>query len=380
MKKGIVMEMDEAFLTLLTPEGEFLRARKQNELYVIGEEIDFFPIDIHKTQRLFTIKNLLKVKPIWAVSVMAALLILLGSFIPMYQDNKAYAYMSIDVNPSIELGVNKKMQVVELTGFNKEGKKIISSINDWKKKDVSKIAQAILSEIKNEGFLKNNLPVIISTVHTTKPVKQVESKLKENIEEIKTTVTNQKLEVTVYTSTEKEREKAQKLGMTTGKYHENEVNASINEKKQRKLNQKQKDRKGNTIKTQQKSVLPPGQLKKQTENGTTQNHTPVNKGQQNSVNDGKRTSSLPGQLKKVDEEKYKQNYGQVKKQLNQKDSSNKDKKDYYSNKNQKSSHYEKSSHDEKSSHYEKSSHHEKSSHDERSSHDEKSKNNDKHSR
>ena len=44
MKKGIVMEIDDAFLTLLTPEGEFLHARRQNQPYLIGEEIHFFPI------------------------------------------------------------------------------------------------------------------------------------------------------------------------------------------------------------------------------------------------------------------------------------------------------------------------------------------------
>jgi hypothetical protein len=42
MKKGIVMEIDESCLTLLTPEGEFLHARRQNQPYAIGEEIHFF--------------------------------------------------------------------------------------------------------------------------------------------------------------------------------------------------------------------------------------------------------------------------------------------------------------------------------------------------
>ncbi|MGZ4161454.1 MAG: anti-sigma factor domain-containing protein, partial [Neobacillus sp.] len=285
MKKGIIMEMDDAFLTLLTPEGEFLRARRQNEQYVIGEEIHFFPLKGHKSQRLYPIKNLLKVKPVWVVSVVAALLIFLGSFIPMYQDNKAYAYMSIDVNPSIEIGVNKKMQVVELTGFNKEGKKVISSIYNWRKKDIYKITKTIFSEMKKEGFMKNNETVIISTVHTTKPVEQVEAKLKENLEEIKTSVNNQQLQVTVYTSTEKEREKALEQGITTGRYHEEKTHASINEKKHEKINQKQKDNIDHTTQTQpSESVLPPGQLKKETENAVPPNNVTPDRGTQNQIN------------------------------------------------------------------------------------------------
>jgi hypothetical protein len=42
MKQGIIMEIDDEFLTLMTPEGEFLHARRQNQPYAIGEEIHFF--------------------------------------------------------------------------------------------------------------------------------------------------------------------------------------------------------------------------------------------------------------------------------------------------------------------------------------------------
>ena len=38
------MEIDERFLTVLTPEGEFLRARKLDTLYQIGQEIEFYPL------------------------------------------------------------------------------------------------------------------------------------------------------------------------------------------------------------------------------------------------------------------------------------------------------------------------------------------------
>jgi hypothetical protein len=343
MKKGIVIDIDDASLTLLTPEGEFLRSKKQNVQYVIGEEIHFFPMESPTTLRFLPMKNFFKVKPVWVVSVMAALIIFLSSFIPIYQDNKAYAYMSIDVNPSIELGVNKKMQVVELTGYNKEGKKVISSINSWKKKDIYEITEAIFFEMKKEGYMENNKPVIISTVYTTKPHDQVEAKLKENLEEIKSSVNNQQLEVTVYTGTEKEREKAQVLGITTGKYHENKIQATINEKKQGKPIQKQKDNTNNTTKTKPSdAVLPPGQLRKQLENGSTtpnkitpennnstdnqikrEGDNQINHEGDNQINHEGENQIPPGQLKRWEENQYKQNYGQMKKQFNQKDNSQK---------------------------------------------------------
>src|SRR6476469_4401346 len=105
MKKGIVMEVNDSLLTLLTPDGQFLQARKQDHPYVLGEEILFKPIS--KKKSLF-VNRFIGVKQL---SIAAAVLFLfLGSLIPVYQSNKAYAYMSIDVNPSIELGINKQME------------------------------------------------------------------------------------------------------------------------------------------------------------------------------------------------------------------------------------------------------------------------------
>ncbi len=125
MKKGIIMEMDDSYLTLLTPDGEFLRAHKQDIPYSVGEEIHFFPIMEQQRNKLIdTYIGFLKLKSVWMS--MAVLLIFLGTVVPVYQSNRAYAYVSIDVNPSIELGLNKDMKVVELTGYNEEGKKIVA--------------------------------------------------------------------------------------------------------------------------------------------------------------------------------------------------------------------------------------------------------------
>jgi Anti-sigma factor N-terminus len=328
MKKGIVMEIDDAFLTLLTPEGEFLHARRQNQPYAIGEEIHFFPIESVKTTNRFnTLKNVFKLKPVWAL--MAALFIFLGSFFSMYQNNKAYAYLSIDVNPSIELGINKKMQVIEITGFNKEGKKIISRLNDWKKKDVSELAQTILAEIQKEGFLKTEEHVIISTVRTTAPDGKIEKKLQENIEEIKASVSKQKLELTVLKATEKELEKAHKLGITTGKYQDSKIQDSNNQKVKTKSNGKQIDKKA--VPTSSVDPTPPCKFKKQTENNAIKNKEIIEKKKQTEKKWLNEKSIPPGQLKKNEEEQFKQKQGQQKKQNYQKEVKSDNKKSINNN-------------------------------------------------
>lgn len=294
MKKGIIMEIDDAFLTLLTPEGEFLRTKKQNQLYTIGEEIHFFPITTIQTRKsLFLLRKMFKARSVWAV--MAALFILLGSFLPLHQNNKAYAYMSIDANSSIELGVNKKMQVVNLAGFNKEGKQVISKLSNWKKKDVSEITQSILEEMKQAGQLENNEAVIISTVRAKEQDEQIEKELQKNIDEIKASAGKEELKLTVLNATQEDRNKAHNLGITTGKYQEDKYQSGLRQKeKQKKKNENQKL---NTVPLSPNSGNPPGQQKKINNENADAAAPKEKKAISTNVSVGKTVP--PGQLKKA---------------------------------------------------------------------------------
>lgn len=290
MKKGIIMEIDDAFLTLLTPEGEFLRTKKQDQLYTIGEEIHFFPITAIQTREsLFLLRKMFKARSVWAV--MAALFILLGSFLPLHQNNKAYAYMSIDANSSIELGVNKKMQVVNLAGFNKEGKQVISKLGDWKKKDVSEITQSILEEMKQAGQLENKQAVIISTVRAKEQDEQIEKELQKNIDEIEASADKEELKLTVLNATQEDRNKAHNLGITTGKYQ----SRLRQTEKQKKKNENQKL---NIVPLSPKVENPPGQQKK-INNENADAPAPIEK-KAISTNVSVGKTVPPGQLKKAE--------------------------------------------------------------------------------
>ncbi|MEH7118851.1 anti-sigma factor domain-containing protein [Neobacillus vireti] len=292
MKKGIIMEIDDAFLTLLTPEGEFLRTKKQNQIYTIGEEIHFFPMTTVQTRKsLFLFKNIFTTRSVWAV--IAALVILFGSSLPLLQNNKAYAYMSIDANSSIELGVNKKMQVVKITGFNKEGKKVISELKDWKKEDVTKITKSILIQMKQARLLEDNQKVIISTVRAKDQDEQSEKELQKNIAEIKSMAGKEDLDLTLLNATEEDRVEAHSHGVSTGKYQADK-SKSLRKEKKKNINVNQSN---NKVPLPQNEVLPPGQQKKMANTPemtkpVTQDYTKDQAGQSKAI--------PPGQQKKAE--------------------------------------------------------------------------------
>ncbi|WP_442599260.1 anti-sigma factor domain-containing protein [Neobacillus sp. D3-1R] len=281
MKKGIVMEIDRRFLTLLTPEGEFLKARKEKQEYIIGQEIDFFPINVvPKKSSLFY--QLPGKKAL--VAAMFAIVIASASFLPMSGSNDVYAYMSIDVNPSIELAVNEDLEVVSMEAYNPEGKLVISEIDNWKKKDVSAVTTQIIEKIKEQGFFENHDEVVISTVYEDKKQDKIEKKLEEDIEMIEKKVEEENLQLTVVQGTKEEREEAHKQGITTGKLKENQpsVEKKIENKQKSTNKQKPPVEKNNTPKSDKKSMPKNDQSKKE-------NHPVKGKAQ------------APGQLKKSEE-------------------------------------------------------------------------------
>jgi hypothetical protein len=221
VKKGVIMEVDERFLTLLTPEGEFLRARKQKQDYLIGEEIDFFPVSENKKKKSLFF-NLTPGKALPAAA--CAIIIAAASFIPFNNNNDVYAYMSIDVNPSIELAVNDELEVVEIEAYNVEGKKILSEIKNWDHEEVSIVTTNIIEEIKEQGFFENHDKVVISTVYDDKQELKVEQQLEADIEQIGEKIEKENLQLTVVKATKQERKAAHKQGISTGVYKEKHQN------------------------------------------------------------------------------------------------------------------------------------------------------------
>jgi hypothetical protein len=311
MKKGIVMDIDDKFLTLLTPDGQFLRAKKQKRTCVLGEEITFTPFT--KLKPTIGIKSL-------AVAA-AVLLILLGSLLPLHQNNQAYAYMSIDANPSIELAINKKMQVVKLTPYNQDGKKIAAKIAVWEKKDVAAIFQTIIKEMKKQGYLKKNHTVIISAVRAENPEEKTDIQLKKNIKEIKDMVKEINVKPVVINGSEKDLEKAHQEGITTGKYREKLLHSKIDSTP-----------KPNTKKDDGMSPEDNKSVSGTDSAVSNENHPPENNGQAIDPPASSEPHNPPGELKKLEEPSQqikkeeksnpRSNYGQMKKQEKQEKNDN----------------------------------------------------------
>lgn len=269
------MGFNKRFVTVLTPEGEFLRAKNGSPEYQIGQEIVFVPVTYEKKA---SFSSLLRSRMVWS----AAVLILGLLFIPFYQNNQVYAYLSIDINPSMEMSVNEKYQVIKLVAYNDDGERIIEQLKGWKYKDAETVVSGIIHEIKQQGYLKENQRLVLASVFAKNEAHKKETRWDEEVEEIKEEIEKETFAITVIKGSKDEREKAAAAGLTTGKYKEMklkkeqgktkkqvqeqpgvEKESAVNEETPVNTGQSQQQKK--TVPVIKNSPVPPGQLKKESE-------------------------------------------------------------------------------------------------------------------
>ncbi|WP_141431388.1 anti-sigma factor domain-containing protein [Bacillus sp. 03113] len=254
MKKGIILEKDRRFLTLLTANGEFCKARLTSDLYEIGQEIEFIPVTAHY-QKFTWFK-----KPLF---ISAALLLLCMSLlIPFYQENKVYAYMSIDVNPGIEVAVNKNMKVIDIIPYNKNGQIVSSQIKAWEKEDLGSVTKKIMNEMKRQGFIKKKESISMTAVLVHNPHKSDETFLHTSINQIKLDLRKEDIPVKISEGTKEERQQAIKSKMAIGlwkdknkqKTKHNEQQTQKHEQQTQKHEQQQSQKNKQEIKKHEKQT------------------------------------------------------------------------------------------------------------------------------
>lgn len=138
-----------------------------------------------KSKKEFNITNLFSNK---LVSVFAMVIICIVGLFGYGQYNTYYTADSIiefDVNPSIELEINKKEKVIEVTPLNEDGKKIIEDM-DLKNTDVYVAVNAIIGSMLKNGYLSVDSNSILVSVKNDDVEKgnQLQEKISNNIEEV----------------------------------------------------------------------------------------------------------------------------------------------------------------------------------------------------
>lgn len=218
MNRGIVVNQTAKHLIVMTPDGVFDKIPKEGRECRIGEEIMFPARRGRRHARLFAV-----------VSTMAAAAILSFVFVTwlsgVFPPGRVVAYITVDINPSVEMGIDADQNVIELRGLNTEGMQLVEQL-DYKGKKIADVTGGLIRRAEEQGYLASGPAEIVVTSTVVKPTVSVDENAL--IENLKQTVDNhiqenhpqqaREYRVTTISAPVELREQAQKSGLSTGKY------------------------------------------------------------------------------------------------------------------------------------------------------------------
>ncbi|MBJ8187050.1 anti-sigma factor domain-containing protein [Bacillus cereus] len=219
MNKGIVMDIKKHSVVVLTPNGEFITFKRKVHSYMIGEEISFNKQEQRAPR--FSIPSFLKPASLLVTCFLCVLL-----FFYNQPEEKVFAYVSVDINPSLEVSVTKDLRVIDLRACNDDGRRILKEMKRWENKDLQDVIRTIIKQSQEDKYLTNDKQVMLTAV--TKD-KSLEPQLEKAMQELKKEYEIKHVTVVYQSSTMQMRENAKKAGVGTGVYikQEDEKQKSI---------------------------------------------------------------------------------------------------------------------------------------------------------
>lgn len=202
--KGIVLEKKDGYAVLVDKQGKFHKIKDKNDI-IVGAEYEK--------------SKFLRLNSRLALRVSALMIVgTLGVF-----GYSAYAlpkaYVSLDINPSVELATNSFGTVIDVNPLNEDGEKISEGLTLEGQK-VEDALQTLIDEAKTEGYLDESLDNAVAVTVSTDDEAKGEDILQSAEEAVKSELENQNLEnaeiIAQNINTERHKE-AERLGISPGK-------------------------------------------------------------------------------------------------------------------------------------------------------------------
>ncbi|HHB1439369.1 TPA: anti-sigma factor domain-containing protein [Bacillus mobilis] len=219
MNKGIVMDIKKQNVVVLTPNGEFITFKRKAHPYMIGEEISFNKQEQRAPR--FSIPRFLKPATVIVAGFLCVLL-----FFYNQPEEKVFAYVSVDINPSLEASVTEDLRVIDLRACNDDGRRILKEMKGWENEHLQDVIRTIIKQSQEDKYLTNDKKVMLTAVAKDK---SLEPQLEKALQELKKEYEIKHITVEYQSSTLQMREDAKKAGVGTGVYikQENEKKKSL---------------------------------------------------------------------------------------------------------------------------------------------------------
>lgn len=163
--KGIVAELEEKHMIIITDKGDFIKHRKISG-YDIGNEIDL------KSQKPSDF-----MKKISSMAACFLIFIMLSSGVYAYYT--PYTYLSVDINPSFGISLNRFQKVIKVKPLNEDAIVLMGNADNINNKSYDIALNQIIKSAYDGGYLKQDEESSILIVVSTQNEKNEERIIKE---------------------------------------------------------------------------------------------------------------------------------------------------------------------------------------------------------
>ncbi|PKM95193.1 MAG: hypothetical protein CVU84_05760 [Firmicutes bacterium HGW-Firmicutes-1] len=165
--KGKIFKVTEEYAIVLADTGEFHAIGIKGKMVVSSEVIytdyDFVKIN-RKTKKGFIFSK--------SAMVASLILVIIFGYIRLVSPSTTYAIVSLDINPSIDIHVDKMLRVTQLDAHNYEGESIIN--NEYIGMSLSDVVSRIVISAQDKKYLterNNGILVATSIIKNSEAIK-----------------------------------------------------------------------------------------------------------------------------------------------------------------------------------------------------------------
>ncbi|WP_261130403.1 anti-sigma factor domain-containing protein [Bacillus sp. Marseille-Q3570] len=219
MKRGLIMEVSKRKAVILTKDGSFERVRlKKGEQPEVGQEY-ICPPEI--SDAFFQPRKTLL--PSFSLSLVAIIVFVLVAGGMPFGTNKASAaaYVSFDINPSIEVAVDNEMNVIKVRALNEDAKNLLEGSEEYKDSSLLVFSDSLFKTLKESGYFDTYEDLLItSTIDDDFVSDEMRKRLNKSIERLKASkyIENTGIVLSLRETTEATRKLAEENGLSMGKY------------------------------------------------------------------------------------------------------------------------------------------------------------------
>ncbi len=179
MNRGTVMEIRKNAAVVLTPGGEFLLVKANG--VSVGEEITWTEEDrIPALAASSSVRTRRRVFSVASVAVLLLAVIAIWSMRPP----AVVAYVSMDINPSLELGLDARERVLELRAVNADAEAIVQGIS-YRGKPVEEVMREVAQKLASAKLLgSGNEEIVIASVRVRSVDDRWETQVTEKIKQV----------------------------------------------------------------------------------------------------------------------------------------------------------------------------------------------------